>query len=469
MDDSRLAVRYQAVRAGPASGPTDPLHLGELPAANRQRRFEIKYCRDSWENFYLTIIYVVNALIALIVAVIVVGMIASGSTGTLLLVAFSIGTLFLMSWIAWKLFMSYLIGNSIEVSSTQYPQIHRVVKQASDYLNILMPTVLILQGHGLFELFVARKFSRRGFIIITSNMLDEFAGQPSSREFMMFIGRQLGHIAAGHFRLRFFKDVIGRFSFFFYLAWKRRCNFTADNIGLLAAGDLFAAEQALIMITAGARIAPGTNFDAVVEQRNRLFESIFSWIRLMFSSYPYMIDRIVRLRGFVRQLERKSGTVGAFPIEHTQLRTLPILLVHGHDHTGLTELREMLVSQFPFIAPRIMLTEVVGALSLPEKFERVSLDVVGAIALVTPDDIGAPAAGTAAMAARARQNVVMEIGWVWGRLGRHRCLLLLRGDVELPSDLSGVDVQRFSTSPRECAESLSVFINHLEAGRRQAA
>lgn len=299
-------------------------------------------------------------------------------------------------------------------------------------------------------------------------MLDEFASRPTSREFMMFVGRQLGHIAAGHFRLWFFKDVVGRAALFFHSAWRRRCHFTADKIGLLAAGDLFAAEQALIMITAGARIAPSTNLDAIAEQRNRLFDGFFPWIRLMISTYPYMIDRIVRLRAFVYQLESKPSGVGAFPIAHTRLRTLPILLIHGHDHVGLSELCEMLVSQFPFVAPRVMLTEMTGALSLPEKFERVSRDAVGAIVLATPDDIGGLCANTDTTMPRARQNVVLEIGWAWARLGRQRCLLLLRGNVELPTDLSGVEFQGFSSSPRECADAVSAFVIQLELGQREA-
>lgn len=39
---------------------------------------------------------------------------------------------------------------------------------------------------------------------------------------------------------------------------------------------------------------------------------------------------------------------------------------------------------------------------------------------------------------RARQNVVLELGYFVGRLGRDRVLALKRGDVEVPSDFNGV-------------------------------
>jgi len=66
--------------------------------------------------------------------------------------------------------------------------------------------------------------------------------------------------------------------------------------------------------------------------------------------------------------------------------------------------------------------------------------------------------------ARARQNVVVEIGWIWGKLGRKRCLLLSHGAIELPSDLSGADVYTFRSSPEECLETIRSFVSQLELG-----
>ena len=39
---------------------------------------------------------------------------------------------------------------------------------------------------------------------------------------------------------------------------------------------------------------------------------------------------------------------------------------------------------------------------------------------------------------RARQNVVLELGYFWGRLGRGRVCVLHKGGVELPSDMQGL-------------------------------
>lgn len=72
-----------------------------------------------------------------------------------------------------------------------------------------------------------------------------------------------------------------------------------------------------------------------------------------------------------------------------------------------------------------------------EKFEH-HADVDFAVVLLTPDDIGHPSNRQDLARPRARQNVVLELGFLMGTLGRHRVCVLHAGDLELPSDYSGV-------------------------------
>jgi Zn-dependent protease with chaperone function len=427
----------------------------KIRPASKGEKLAIERVRDARENLYLGFIWLANVIVLIIIVLFALRDLLILEQ----LVIYGL-ILWLVLWITWNFTVVFLYGNSIEVGPEQYPQIYRIVKEAADFLDVAMPTILVLQGNGVFELFVARRFTRRGWIVITSNMVDEFSNKPSSREFMMFVGRQLGHIKAGHFHHWFFKDVIGRAAVFFHAAWWRRCQFTADRIGLLAAGNLYSAEQALIMITVGARLAPSTNFDAIEEQRAKLFESGWSWAKLAFSYYPYMVDRIVQLRKFAVWVGMTSD-IAALPIIHNSLRSVPLLIIHGHDRTALQELQILLKSKFPFVAPRVMLDEHGGSLTMPEKFEKVSADMLGAIALVTPDDFGGAFCNEMIKSPRPRQNVVIEIGCVWGKLGRHRLLLLTRGNLELPSDLSGIDAQMFQQSPTECMPALQAFIGSL--------
>jgi predicted nucleotide-binding protein len=59
-----------------------------------------------------------------------------------------------------------------------------------------------------------------------------------------------------------------------------------------------------------------------------------------------------------------------------------------------------------------------------------------AVVLLTPDDVGDAKDGDARP--RARQNVILELGYFIGRLGRSRVCALKVGDIELPSDILGI-------------------------------
>jgi Zn-dependent protease with chaperone function len=436
-----------------------------IPEITIGTKLNIRAIRDDWERIYFYVMSSVSLIVITGIMFLLIGVSSSGGESIVVQLL-----PFFLILLAYKLF-PYLAfywsvyGNCIAVGPNQYPQIYRVIKDACQFLDISMPTVLILQGHGAFDLYVAKRFSRRGVILITSNLVDEFSNLPSSREFMMYVGRQLGHIKAGHFRWWFFKEVFGPLSLWFYAAWRRRCHFTADRVGLLAAGQLEAAMQALYILTVGPSVAPSTNFREIVDQRSVLFESFWARVQLSFRTYPYMIDRIVRLHDFAVDLGHKEALhrVGVMPIEHRKIKSLPLLIIHGHDRLAMLELRTFLFSKFPGVAQKVMVSTVAASATLPEKFEIVAEGVEGAIALLTPDDTATTLKATEPrMTSRARQNVVVEVGWIWGRLGRKRCLLLARGEVEIPSDLSGIEIHKFASSPEECSEIIRGFIEQLE-------
>ena len=60
-----------------------------------------------------------------------------------------------------------------------------------------------------------------------------------------------------------------------------------------------------------------------------------------------------------------------------------------------------------------------------------------AVVLLTADDQGRKA-GEAAWSPRARQNVVLELGYFLAKLSRAKVCALMKGEVERPSDYHGV-------------------------------
>jgi Predicted nucleotide-binding protein containing TIR-like domain len=148
-----------------------------------------------------------------------------------------------------------------------------------------------------------------------------------------------------------------------------------------------------------------------------------------------------------------------------ELDALPrLMLVHGRS-TDRVRVAEILDAG-GFQAPIVLREQFRAGQTIPEKFEREALQADAALVLFTPDDEAAPlldASGRARSPAeirrrtRARQNVSLEYGWFWGRLGRERVLLLLKGELELPSDLSGLLYESYRDSPEECEQAILNF------------
>lgn len=113
-----------------------------------------------------------------------------------------------------------------------------------------------------------------------------------------------------------------------------------------------------------------------------------------------------------------------------------VFIVHGHDDLMLSE-TENLMRKLG-LDPIILKDRANGGLNtIIEKFEQNS-DVRFAIVLFTSDDIGYKKGDEANGKTRARQNVVFELGYFIGKLGRQNVSIINDGVEELPSDIQGV-------------------------------
>lgn len=111
-----------------------------------------------------------------------------------------------------------------------------------------------------------------------------------------------------------------------------------------------------------------------------------------------------------------------------------VFIVHGRDDSAKTETAR-LIEQLGLEAV-ILHEQTNGGKTIIEKIED-EADCGFAIVLYTPCDLGRFSSESIERS-RARQNVVFEHGYLIGRLGRDRVCALKKGDVETPSDISGV-------------------------------
>lgn len=111
-----------------------------------------------------------------------------------------------------------------------------------------------------------------------------------------------------------------------------------------------------------------------------------------------------------------------------------VFIVHGHDD-GARETLARFLEKLGFEA--IILHEQANrGGTVIEKIEA-NRDVGFAVVLLTPDDEGRRVKEQE-LKPRARQNVLLELGYFIGHLGRDRVCTLMRGSVDIPSDFAGV-------------------------------
>ena len=149
-------------------------------------------------------------------------------------------------------------------------------------------------------------------------------------------------------------------------------------------------------------------------------------------------DQIAKLESIVERLDLFCETAPAVATPGEAVGSedqSKIFVVHGHDE-GAREGVARFLEKIGLIA--IILSEQPNrGRTIIEKFVDSAREVGFAVVLLTPDDLG-EAAANEAQKARARQNVVFELGYFVGSLGRGRACLLRKGEVEIPSDLYGV-------------------------------
>lgn len=120
-----------------------------------------------------------------------------------------------------------------------------------------------------------------------------------------------------------------------------------------------------------------------------------------------------------------------------------VFVVHGHDD-GMRESVARMLSSLG-LEPVILHEQPERGRTIIEKFYEHS-DVGFAVVLLSPDDLGySNNEGSDSAKPRARQNVILELGFFLGRLGRESVVALHKGDVEIPSDFSGVLYKRYDS------------------------
>jgi len=115
-------------------------------------------------------------------------------------------------------------------------------------------------------------------------------------------------------------------------------------------------------------------------------------------------------------------------------------IVHGHDEKSLLKLKNFIQNSLKWGEPVILREQPSRGKTIIEKFEENILDIDYIFVLLTPDDKVLNSGDPNELKRRARQNVIFELGFFYGQYGRRsgRILVLHKGPIEIPTDISGI-------------------------------
>lgn len=118
--------------------------------------------------------------------------------------------------------------------------------------------------------------------------------------------------------------------------------------------------------------------------------------------------------------------------------TKKVFIVHGRDSKALQEVIETIKAEG--FSPVLLEEEAKRGHSILQKFEELADEVIFAVILMTPDDLGKLNSNDESekLRFRARQNVVFEAGYFFAWLGRDGVAIVKKGNIELPSDIQEI-------------------------------
>jgi hypothetical protein len=187
-----------------------------------------------------------------------------------------------------------LLGSSVRIHEAQYPRVFEIVKRTCAALDIPMPLIFVREDN--FVPVAALGFGEPYALVLSSHWIEAFEDD----ELAFMIGRELGHIAAGHTRYLSLLSVNGNENPLIALifgGWLRRCTLTCDKVGLLCCGSLDAAIRAM-GVAAFHHFGRKIDYQAFSEQSAEIAgDPVLRWGAWL-GSEPYATVRIASLRRF---------------------------------------------------------------------------------------------------------------------------------------------------------------------------
>src|SRR5215813_5254465 len=229
-----------------------------------------------------------------------------------------------------KLQQRSAFGTLVRVGPRQFPELHELAAQAAERLGSQYVPVYVKRASEMNIYTLG--FWRHPLIVLTSSLVDQM--QPENLQF--FIGREIGHVQAGHTWLRTLLKplgaevpIIGRLlNSVVFGDWVNRAELTADRAGLIACRSLTTAISTMLKFGVGVRLFEKLDIKEFLEQINDV-RDVRGHLTEIVAEQPYLTQRV---RALVRySLSDQFLDLVPEKHAHTQiLKSIPEAFVSSH-------------------------------------------------------------------------------------------------------------------------------------------
>ena len=187
--------------------------------------------------------------------------------------------------------VAHVRGSAVRLGPQQFPELHRRVEEIARRVGLeKVPDAYLMQAGGALNAFATR-FLGLNVIVLYTELLAACGDNEAARD--TIIAHELGHIKAGHLRLRWL-IIPGTAVPLLGSALSQAREYTCDRYGLAGSGDKAGALLGLTVLAAGGKHAPLVNQQALARQREDLntgWLTIGGWL----ASHPPLSKRLAAL------------------------------------------------------------------------------------------------------------------------------------------------------------------------------
>ncbi|MGH9831724.1 MAG: FHA domain-containing protein [Blastocatellia bacterium] len=206
-----------------------------------------------------------------------------------------------------KLQQRAALGTLVRVSPRQFPELYDLATKAAERLST-PPVPVFVKRQSEMNIYTVGLW-QRPIIVLTSSLVDQM--EPANLQF--FIGREIGHVAAGHIFLRTLLKPLGADVPMFgkllnsvvFGDWINRTEFTADRAGLIACRSLTTAVSTMLKFGVGIRLYEKLDIGEFLEQINDV-RNVRGHLTEIVAEQPYLTQRIKAIIRFWSSDQYKS-------------------------------------------------------------------------------------------------------------------------------------------------------------------